>query len=49
MSELDNNNENKKGKFRSFIDSLLEGCIGVGCIFPMFSLLSITGIIIWII
>ncbi len=43
------NSENNKGKFRSFIDNLLEGCIGVGCIFPIFLSLSIIGIIIWII
>ncbi|MGA9286771.1 MAG: hypothetical protein WBV93_00360 [Anaerobacillus sp.] len=49
MTEINNNNQNKKGKLRALIDSLLEGCVGIGCVLPIIISASVTGIIIWVI
>lgn len=49
MTELNNYYQNNKVKVRSLIDSLIEGCVGIGCVLPILISVSVTGIILLVI
>ncbi|MBP1947548.1 hypothetical protein [Virgibacillus litoralis] len=45
MGELFNNKQTKRDKIRSFFQNLFEGCIGVGCVLPLFFSFLIVGFV----
>ena len=45
MSKLNTHKESKGDKIRSFFQNLFEGCIGIGCVIPLFFSFLIVGFV----